>query len=432
MPKFTPHHFIPGAGIAGHVDTPHIHPAQRLGRQYQGHLTIDTVDLGAGIDPRKGIAESAEAVGEGLGGGGHRGRAVGLARPHADQLLEFVFFAQVVARQPNRRHGVELALLDGQGEADVLLVGRDRDLRGLDVELQVAAVQVVGADGIEVGIELGPRVTVVFGVPGQPAAGRQVHQTDERALREHLGADDADLADAGRIALGHGEADVDAVALGRGDGGHDLGTVETARQVLALDLLLGTVYQGLVEGHALADTRVLERLDQGVLVELFEADKADGFDHRTFFDQHHRDAAVDLDAHVLEQAGGKQRAQAGGGFFIGVAVANAERQRGEHGARVGPLQALDPDVLQHKGFNGLGRRGDRCGQYGDQGHHGRGRAEQSRGGERHQGSQCRPSRRATSLKRATDIISSKTAMPPRCKRASQRSETGRPVKPSKR
>ena len=45
--------------------------------------------------------------------------------------------------------------------------------------------------------------------------------------------------------------------------------------------------------------------------------------------------------------------------------------------------------------------------------------------------QCRPSRRATSLKRATDIIINSSAMPPRCRRASQRSETGRPVKPSK-
>src|SRR3990167_6555918 len=76
--------------------------------------------------------------------------------------------------------------------------------------------------------------------------------------------------------------------------------------LLALDLLLGAVDQVAVEGQPFTDARVLQRLDQDVLVELFQADEGDGLDDRALFDDQHRDAAVDLDAHVLEQAGGKQ------------------------------------------------------------------------------------------------------------------------------
>jgi hypothetical protein len=97
---------------------------------------------------------------------------------------------------------------------------------------------------------------------------------------------------------------------------------------------------------------VLQRLGQRVLVELLQADEADGGDDRSLVDDDHRDLAFDLDAHVLEQAGGEQRAQRDGALVVVVGVADAERQRREHGAGVGALQALDADVLQNEGLDG--------------------------------------------------------------------------------
>ena len=67
-------------------------------------------------------------------------------------------------------------------------------------------------------------------------------------------------------------------------------------------------------------------------------------------DDDDHDLVLDLDAHVLEQAGGEQRAQRGGALVVGVGVADAKRQRAEHRARVGALQALDADVLDDEGL----------------------------------------------------------------------------------
>jgi hypothetical protein len=141
---------------------------------------------------------------------------------------------------------------------------------------------------------------------------------------------------------------------GRHRGLH-LGPVQAARQVLALDLLLGAVDQGLVERQALADARVLQRLQQLILVELFQADEVDDLDDRPLLDDHDHHFALDLDAHVLEQAGAEQRAQRRGTLVIVVGVADAKRQRREHGAGIGALQALDADVLEHERLDRPGR-----------------------------------------------------------------------------
>ena len=124
-----------------------------------------------------------------------------------------------------------------------------------------------------------------------------------------------------------------------------------------------------------------------------------------------------------------KRAQGGRALVVGVGVADAEGQRGKDRAGVGALQALDADVLDDEGLDGSRRRcgRDKRNRYDER----RNRAQRPERKDREHVLQCRPSRRATSLKRATDIIVSSTAMPPRCSRASQRSETGRPVTPSK-
>mmetsp|Transcript_13957 Transcript_13957/g.38069 ORF Transcript_13957/g.38069 Transcript_13957/m.38069 type:complete len:298 (-) Transcript_13957:2091-2984(-) len=272
-------------------------------------------------------------------------------------MLEVLLAAEVVALELDAGDGVGLPLADRDRNADALLVRRDRHLGGGDVELQIATVQVVAADRFQVGVELGARVAVGLGVPGQPAGRRLLQQAEQRALGEHLAPQDADLGDLGRLALGHVEADIDAVALDRGDGGRDLGAVEAAREVLALEFLLGTVGQRLVEGLALADADVLQRFGQGLGVELLEADEVDVGDDRALVDDDDDGIALDADANVLEQAGCEQRAQRRGAFFIVVRVTDAEGQRREHGAGVGALQAFDADVLQHEGVDRPGQPG---------------------------------------------------------------------------
>jgi hypothetical protein len=69
------------------------------------------------------------------------------------------------------------------GDEDLLAVGRDRDLRRLDVELEIAAVEVVGAQRLQVGGELLLRVLVVLGEPREPAGVRELHLPAAAASR---------------------------------------------------------------------------------------------------------------------------------------------------------------------------------------------------------------------------------------------------------
>ena len=272
-------------------------------------------------------------------------------------MLEVLFAAQIVAFELDAGDGVGLAFADCDGDADALLVRRDGHLGGGDGELEVAAVQVVAADGFQVRVQLGARVAVGLGVPSQPAGRRLLQQAQQCAFREHLAAQDADVGDLGRLAFGHVEADVDAVALDGRDRRRDLGAVEAAREVLALQLLLGAVGQGLVEGLAFADADVLQRLGQGFGVEFLQPDEVDVGDDGALVDDDDDGIALDADTHILEQAGGEQGAQGGGAFFIVVGVADAEGQRGEHGTRVGTLQAFDANVLEYEGVDRPGCTG---------------------------------------------------------------------------
>jgi len=64
--------------------------------------------------------------------------------------------------------------------------------------------------------------------------------------------------------------------------------------------------------------------------------------------------------HVLEQAQAEQRPNRGRSLLIAVLVADAKRQRCEHGARLHALQALDPDVAHREGVHrpGIGHERD--------------------------------------------------------------------------
>ena len=142
---------------------------------------------------------------------------------------------------------------------------------GVDLELQIAARKVVGAQAFQVGIELGARVAVALGVPAQPAARILVKQATQRALAERPAAHDADVFDLGDIALNHAKRQVYAVAVNWSSGGDDLGAVEAAADVLALELLLRTVGQRFVKRAALGQADFAQRLDEHVFIKLFGA-----------------------------------------------------------------------------------------------------------------------------------------------------------------
>ena len=318
-------------------------------------MASGAVNFGARLDPRKGVAEGTKTIDKSFGGVGHRFSAVGLAGFHRHQGFEVFFLAQVFTFQLHRGHGERLAFFDGDGQGDVLLVWRDRHLRRFDIEFQIAAVQVVGAQRFQIGIQLGPRVAIGLGVEVQPAAVVQIKQILQRAFGKRAVADDAYFADAGDRTFGHGEGHVHTVALLRRDGGHHFRAVQTAGQVLTFQLLFGTVGQSFVKGLAFANAEVFQRLGQRFLVEFFQAHKVDAGDDRAFFDDHHHHAVFDFNAHVFEQTGSEQSAQCGRAFVVAVRVANSKRQGCENGSGIGALQTFNAYVFELERLDRQGR-----------------------------------------------------------------------------
>jgi hypothetical protein len=94
------------------------------------------------------------------------------------------------------------------------------------------------------------------------------------------------------------------------------------------------------------------------------AGEIDAGDDGALLHHHDRHLTFDLDAHVLEQTGGKQRAQRRHTLVVGVGITDTERQGREDGAGFGALQALDADVLQRERVNrpGRGRGAQQTGQ----------------------------------------------------------------------
>ena len=254
-----------------------------------------------------------------------------------------------------------LTLGDVDRDEDVFLVGCDRDLGRVDVEIEVALVQVERAQGLQVGRQLLARVLVVLGVPGEPAGRGELHLLDQVVRLEGLGTDDVDLADLGDVALFHREVDADPVALERGHGGGDGGGVLAARQVLALELLFRALEQGTVEDARLGEADLAQAGLEGVLVEFLDADEGDVGDRRAFVDRDDDHVTFGLDAHVAEESGGEQGADRVCCLLLAEGFAHPDRQIVEDGARLGALDAFDADVLHHEGVE---RERRRCGKEG--------------------------------------------------------------------
>src|SRR5467141_3503647 len=360
LPHLPADHLVAGLAVAGDVDAPHVDAPPGVDDDVERYGALLLVEVGDGIRVGECIALIAEPVADGLGAGGQLLAREHVPRLELHQLFQLVPGQQHLPAQLPVRDGVLLALEDIDGDVDLAPVGRDRDLRGFDVEVEVAAVLVVRAQRFEIGGELLTRVAVVLRVPGEPARSAQHEKAHQLALRERLRADDADAADFRHLAFGDRDVDADAVALQRSDGGLDCGRVIAVRKVLALDLLLGEVEHRAVEDARFRHAQLAQRLAQLLVLELLDAGEIDLRDGRPLLHVDHEDVVFHLEPHVREEAGGVQGAQRLLRLFLVHGFADLDWQVAEHRAGLGALQTLGADVLHDEGLERL--RGGACGR----------------------------------------------------------------------
>ena len=345
LAEFAANHFVAGAIVARHLNASHIRTARRFGTQHKSDTIVFTIDFRHCFDTRKSEAKLAEVVRESLRGFCHQIGVVRLTRANFHQGLELVLALKVVAFQLHARDHEFFTFVDVDHQGDFLLVWRNRHLRGLNPEIEVPALQVIGTQCFQVRIQLTARIAIRLGIPAQPAARVLVELLLEGGFAERLVADDANVVDLRGLAFGHRESQVDTVALNRCDGGHDLRAIQAAVDVLALEFLLGAIGQSLVERTTFCQAHIPHRLLQRFLVELFGTDKVHAGNRGALFHHHHQDVAIGFQADVFKKPQGKQRANRSGPLVVVVFIANTQRHGGEHGTCFDTLQAFDADVL---------------------------------------------------------------------------------------
>ncbi len=338
--------------VAGDHDASHVDAPARIDEEREARDALVAIEVRHRVDVGERIAVVAQAVAQLLGGVDDllAREHFALAREH--QAAQLRLAHDEVAAELDLAHVVHRPLGDGDGDVDLLAVGRDRDLRRIDVELEVAAVEIERAQRLQVGGELLLRVLVVLGEPGEPAGSGELHVAQQLALGEVLRADNVDVGDLGDGAFLDVEAQRHAVPLQRRDRGLDHRAVVALARVLALDLLLGAVEQRLVVDLGLGDAGLLQAVLQIILGEFLRALDVDPRDRGTLLHVDDEHVAVALQAHILVEAGRVERLDGLRGFLVVDALAHFHGEVREHRSGFGALDALDTDVLDDERLEG--------------------------------------------------------------------------------
>ena len=170
--------------------------------QVDADRALLAVDVGNRLDLRERVADVAQRRGDRVGG---------VLEQLARERLAGLDQHQLAAGLPSGRIGVageldvgdrvDLAFGDAGGDVHVALVGADRDLGGVDAEIDVAAVQVVRVELLQVAGEFLARILVVASVPAEPVGFLDSQPSVMSFCCERLVADQVDVPDLRRPCL---------------------------------------------------------------------------------------------------------------------------------------------------------------------------------------------------------------------------------------
>ena len=152
-----------------------------------------------------------------------------------------------IAAQFDVTDGIAVAFSDVYRDIDVFLVWRDGHLGRGDVHVDIAAIQVIGAQTLKITGQLLPRVLVVITEERQPVTGLQLEQVRKIFVRKHGVADDVDMLDCRDGTFVYIDLQRDAVAWLRNNLSFDRGRVATLRNILPLQLVAHTFERGSLE-----------------------------------------------------------------------------------------------------------------------------------------------------------------------------------------
>ncbi|MNQ37791.1 hypothetical protein D3C85_513450 [compost metagenome] len=244
----------------------------------------------------------------------------------------------------------------------MLLVRGDGYLGGGDIHVDVAAVQVVGAQALQVTGELLAGVLVVVLEERQPVGGLELEQVDQVFIGEDGVAHHVDVLDGRHRAFVDVDLQRHAVARLRDHFGLDLGGITALGHVLALQLVSHAFEGRALEDLAFGQAGLFQALEQVFGADGLVAFDLDTGDRRAFDYGDHQHVAIAAELDVLEETGLEQCASRLDQATIVGRFADVERQGPEDTACGNPLQAVDADVGDGEGL-GVNLGDHECGKH---------------------------------------------------------------------
>ncbi len=260
------------------------------------------------VDVGKGITIVTQATGDQLRSSGHQLTREYLALLDQQQGLDLVFRHFQVTAELHLANLVFLTFGDVDGDIDVFLVRRDRNLGRGDIHVDIATVQVIGTQALQVTGKFFTSILVVVLEERQPVGGLEFEQIDQVFVGEYRVAHHVDVLDGGNGAFV--DLDFQAYAIARlwHHFGLDLGGVAALGHVLTLEFVTNTFEGCALEDLTFGQTGLLQTLYQvvsrnGLVAFYIDTGHRRPLDHR---DNQNVTVAPQLD--ILEKPGFEQRA----------------------------------------------------------------------------------------------------------------------------
>ena len=278
------------------------------------------------------------------------GEDVSLADPH--EVEEFRLVYQQLPADLNPGYRELIALGDVDGNVDILLVGSNRNLRGVDGEVHVSVIEVVRAQRLEIRRELLLGVLIGLREHRPQPTGAQLEEIEQIVLVEREVADHVDALDLCDAAFRDVESHRHAIALQRRHGALDAHAIASARKIGAPELLLDAIEDGAVEHLPYFEVDLPELLAEHLRGDAPVAFELHARDGRTLDERYEQRAALPLQAHILEEAGLKEGSNRFRSARSVNRIADLQGKVIEDGPGRDALQPLEPNVLDHKGILG--------------------------------------------------------------------------------
>ena len=272
-----------------------------------------------------------------------------------DEIEELFFRNDQGALKVYVAYDVAAALGDVDSDVHVLLVGSDRDLCRVDVEIDESIIEIERTQRLEIGRELRFGISVRTRDEREEPGRIKLEIIQQIIVVERDVPYDVDLPDLRDDAFRDLESDRDPVTLDRCHRTRDLGAVLSCRKVRPMQLLLHLVENRSVEDAPLGEPDLLKGGHEILGLEIFVASEFDAADGRSFDHRHDERLAIAREPHIAEETGLEQGTDGSGSACSVHGIADLYRQIVEDGAGGDPLQTFQTDILDDKR---IGRSGD--------------------------------------------------------------------------